>query len=151
MATEFEHRSFSEELQLCKRYYHRIERTEVDGSDTAGAIPRNVAGLYLGIAQITGATTGFVGVDLPTTMRATPTISTNNVSHVSVFPGSNKTLTSFSIVNHKQHKLVFISLGFASGGVANDAARVFINTEASFVEFGAEDRDWETLKHGLRY
>tara|TARA_R100001086_G_scaffold245891_3_gene177408 strand:+ start:458 stop:1921 length:1464 start_codon:yes stop_codon:yes gene_type:complete len=136
VATEFEHRSTGDELALCQRYYHRQERA--DSSDSTGLVQRNVAGLYLGISQVTGATTAFIGVMMPITMRATPTIASNDISHISVFDGSNLPLTSLSLVAHKMINLVFLSLGFASGGTANQAARVFINTSGSFVEFDAE-------------
>ena len=98
----------------------------------------NTAGIYLGIAQITGATTGFLSISMPTTMRTTPTISQTEVPDISVFPGSNIVLSTFSIVAHEMHNVIFVSLGFASGGTANDAARVFINTVGSFVDFDAE-------------
>ena len=136
VATEFEHRSFGEELALCQRYYHRQERT--DDTDAAGAIQRNVAGLYLGISQITGTTSGFLPMYMPTTMRATPSISYTDVGHITVNDGAGLILSTFSLVAHKMHNIVFISLGFASGGTANDAARVFINTIGSFVDFDAE-------------
>ena len=77
-------------------------------------------------------------MNMPTTMRTTPTISQTNVSHISAFPGSNIVFTAFSIVGHEMHNLIFISVAFASGGTANDAARVFINTVGSFVDFEAE-------------
>ncbi len=136
VATEFEHRSFGEELALCQRYYHRQERT--DTTDATGAIQRNVAGLYLGVGQVTGATTGFLPVYMPTTMRVTPSVSYTAVDDISFFDGSNLALTNFSLVAHKMHNIVFISCGFASGGSANDAARCFINTLGSFVDFDAE-------------
>ena len=137
VATEFEHRSFGQELALCQRYYHRQVRTDTtDASDPSRF--NNTAGIYLGLAQITGATTGFLPVNMPTTMRTTPTISQTEASDISVFPGSNIVLTAFSIVGHEMHNLIFVSLAFASGGTANDAARVFINTVGSFVDFDAE-------------
>ena len=137
VATEFEHRSFGEELALCQRYYHRQVRTDTtDASDPSRF--NNTAGIYLGIAQITGATTGFLSISMPTTMRTTPTISQTEVPDISVFPGSNIVLSTFSIVAHEMHNVIFVSLGFASGGTANDAARVFINTVGSFVDFDAE-------------
>ena len=137
VATEFEHRSFGEELALCQRYYHRQVRTDTTDANDITRF-NNTAGIYLGIAQITGATTGFLAISMPTTMRTTPTISQTEVPDISVFDGSNHVLTAFSIVGHEMHNLIFVSMAFASGGTANDAARVFINTIGSFVEFDAE-------------
>ena len=137
VATEFEHRGFGEELALCQRYYHRQVRTDTTDASDASRF-NNTAGLYLGVSQITGTTTGFLPVSMPTTMRTTPTISQTEVPDISVFPGSNIVLTAFSIVGHEMHNLIFVSLAFASGGTANDAARVFINTVGSFVDFDAE-------------
>ena len=137
VATEFEHRSFGEELALCQRYYHRQVRTDTTDANDISRF-NNTAGLYLGVAQITGATSGFLPVMMPTTMRSTPTVSQTEVSDISAFDGANLAFTSFAIVGHEMHNLIFMALAFSSGGTANDAARVFINTVGSFVDFDAE-------------
>ena len=58
-ATNFEHRSFGEELSLCQRYYYKKERLSYPGAT---------------IGHATAGTNLVAGVDFPVTMRATPTV-----------------------------------------------------------------------------
>ena len=58
-ATNFEHRSFGEELALCQRYYYKKERLSYPGAT---------------IGHATAGTNLVAGVDFPVTMRATPTV-----------------------------------------------------------------------------
>ena len=62
-ATEFEHRSFGEELSLCQRYYHQANFTA--GPHYGGG----ALALYAFSASEAGGTTTF-----PVTMRAAPTV-----------------------------------------------------------------------------
>ena len=68
-ATDFEHRSFAEELKLCQRYYQQIARSSstnsVDGTFAAGTCNNNAGNG--GILQTM--------VRFQTTMRAAPTMS----------------------------------------------------------------------------
>jgi len=63
VATEFEHRSFGEELALCQRYYHTTDHI---GGSTAHAA--HILGVFTTIR-------GFFGIDVPVAMRAFPSIS----------------------------------------------------------------------------
>ena len=63
VATEFEHRSFGEELALCQRYYHTTDHI---GGSTAHAA--HILGVFTTIR-------GFFGIDVPVAMRATPSVS----------------------------------------------------------------------------
>ena len=65
-ATEFEHRSFGEELQLCQRYYHQLG-TESDAQT-------------LGLGVNFGTNQAYFGQYYPVEMRATPTISVNSAA-----------------------------------------------------------------------
>jgi hypothetical protein len=58
-ATNFEHRSFGEELALCQRYYYKKERLSYPGAT---------------IGHATAGPNLVAGVDFPVTMRATPTV-----------------------------------------------------------------------------
>ena len=68
-ATDFEHRSFAEELKLCQRYYQQISRSSsinsVDGTFAAGTCNTNAGNG--GILQVM--------VRFQTTMRAAPTMT----------------------------------------------------------------------------
>jgi len=63
VATEFEHRSFGEELALCQRYYHTTDH--IAGSTGHAA---HILGVFTTIR-------GFFGIDVPVAMRATPSVS----------------------------------------------------------------------------
>ena len=65
-ATDFEFRTYGDELARCKRYFHRIE-TSANG---------NPAGIYMSglLAYNTTSVYGHV-CDFPTTMRAIPTVT----------------------------------------------------------------------------
>lgn len=65
VATEFEHRSFGEELALCQRYYY-----EVDSKGTGGSYPAFMAFRY---NSTTNAYTGVL--NHPTYMRTGPSVS----------------------------------------------------------------------------
>lgn len=67
VATEFEHRSYGEELALCQRYYWSETGT---GDD----LTTNYASLY-------SASYSMCLVDLPVTMRAKPSVSAASYSH----------------------------------------------------------------------
>jgi len=63
-ATDFEHRSYAEELAACQRYYYQF--------DAAGA------GEKFGSGWASNATTGMLDLGLPVTMRATPSVTITN-------------------------------------------------------------------------
>jgi len=69
VATPFEHRSYGEELALCQRYFQRL--FEVSSSGNGSRWQGRIGSIY-------NTTRCFVTVDLPVTMRATPTISYNS-------------------------------------------------------------------------
>jgi hypothetical protein len=85
-ATEFEHRSYGEELALCQRYYYRINANgETHRVITAGTGASNTAGFY--------------PLQFPTEMRGIPTLYVSNVAHwrsTNVFANSS-TFTSMAI------------------------------------------------------
>ena len=68
VATDFEHRSFAEELRLCQRYYFRIPYQGVS----------NGGGVYLGSGKETGSNAR-VAVDFPVPMRAIPSCAASNL------------------------------------------------------------------------
>ena len=65
-ATPFEHRSYSQELALCQRYYMRWQ-PKVNGGSTSYP--------FIGWGYATSSTAANYGISTPTTMRATPTVS----------------------------------------------------------------------------
>tara|TARA_R100000234_G_scaffold97304_1_gene65682 strand:+ start:2108 stop:3238 length:1131 start_codon:yes stop_codon:yes gene_type:complete len=61
VATDFEHRSFSQELTLCQRYYQQI----------AGKTDN----VLIGAGRSSGTTTGIFSIPLAVPLRATPTVN----------------------------------------------------------------------------
>ena len=83
-ATEFEHRSYGEELALCQRYYHRI----YNGTQ------RNNTRFAIGSAVSSGDL-DFI-FDLPVTMRSVPTIDRQAVGNYRTPSGPSGPITSFT-------------------------------------------------------
>ena len=81
VATEFEHRSYAEELAACQRYYFRNINSEVAG----GANCRH----YLGYAD--SSTAGIFPIRYPVRMRAIPTLSYSGTWNCESTSGSNAT------------------------------------------------------------
>lgn len=81
VATEFEHRSYGEELALCQRYYTILKN---QSASTAHAL--SYFGAYL-------STRGFTSLSLPTTLRGEPTVTYNGF-HLQSRGLSTKTIAS---------------------------------------------------------
>ena len=74
IATEFEHRSYAEELSLCSRYYH----TSFSGETTiGGSLPANYAGQVFSWCDQYGSSPGRVAFNYqwPVQMRDLPTVT----------------------------------------------------------------------------
>ena len=88
VATDFEHRSFAEELRLCQRYYQQL------GGNTTQEL------LMHGTFNGAGTVTGFY--EAPVEFRTRPSFSISNVSHVNCY-GFNAvdagSPTSMSLIN----------------------------------------------------
>jgi len=74
VATDFEQRSYGEELALCQRYYHRFNYT-------AGNQP-----VAIGIAK--SSTKIVADLTLPVTMRAQPTTTVSSFTHFRKYPSN---------------------------------------------------------------
>ena len=73
VATEFEHRSFGEELQLCQRYYQQYTNPPLRGVVSDPNVNR-------------------MGMPLPVIMRATPTVtitSSGTSGHFNIYDGGS--------------------------------------------------------------
>ena len=85
-ATEFEHRSYGEELALCQRYYQRIGKVSSDGNTSRT--------IMLGAYNVTRA---FGGLPISVAMRTrTPTITYSNLYLESLNLVSFLAITSFT-------------------------------------------------------
>jgi len=121
-ATDFEHRSFGEELALCKRYYQYI------GGDTA----------YQNITTVTNFTGGImVGpFSHEVELRAVPTITKSGDWQVL---GGNTTVGQTVSADQNGKKSVQIGFGNGSGGTSGYSATLRVANDSNFrLTFDAE-------------
>ena len=127
IATPFEHRSFGEELALCQRYYYQ----HVKGTDQ-----------FVGMGDFYSATQIDVMINLPVSMRATPSITqttgTNFYLHYSAGVGRyvNGAWTLWKV--NPANTVVSLYATPASNGVAGYAARVLTYNAGSSIALKAE-------------
>ena len=125
-ATPFEYRTYQEELALCQRYYWTF-------GGTTGEAPF--------IGQASSSTQASASIQLPVTMRATPSVSVSSNSHwtwlnAASTAGSQWTGFSYAFANPRN---VFIT-GTASGGglAAGNATIAQVNTTDARMHFDAQ-------------
>jgi len=135
-ATEFEHRSYGEELALCQRYYQVIQ--------SGWWATRSATGTVYSNALLDGST-----ITLPVAMRAIPTARGYGTSNGTITSsGYNSVFTTISsnyeLYVQRQYSsvsgIVICNLGYASSNNANvslDTSIVMLNT-AEETEFDAE-------------
>ena len=114
--TDFEHRSFAQELALCNRYFQRVPRNPSDG--------------YGGICngRVNNSTTAEQLLNF-SEMRATPTLTSSGNLRI-LHGGSAKGVTSVSLV-HGSGSTIFFSATVASGLTAGDSAQLTMNNDTT--------------------
>jgi len=130
-ASDFEHRSYGEELHACYRYFFRMR---ADG----GGDHNNV-----GIGTVASNDYVFAIVDLPTTMRVSPSVSYSALSDLrwtSVFSGSSGTPTSLGIgYAHATKPTLSVQKNGAGSGYVGEARLVgFSGTTTGYIDFSSE-------------
>jgi len=123
VATPFEHRSFGEELALCKRYFHRW-----DSTDSAF---NNVC-----MGYTVSATLGRGVVNYPVNMRAAPAIAHDGTFRV--FDGSASRSVSGITVNRASTNEMFISFTCSSATANRPAELGANNDDTCTIDFKAE-------------
>lgn len=100
-ATDFEHRSFTEELQICKRYFQKMTRTDQEVF-CAGYYESDVTGRH--------------ALQLPVTMRTDPSVTFSTAStFTNIHTGSLQSGTAIGTINVNP-ECIFTSLIVGSGG-----------------------------------
>ena len=129
-ATEFEHRSYGEELLLCQRYYWEI------GSYQSG----NWAPLSLFIAG--NGTRAFGSIRTPVTMRSHPAITFSNVNLHSTY---TENVTSLVVYSQTGRNSEYNGFSFeaktASGLVSGQVYRMHVKNvggTSGYIRFNAE-------------
>ena len=99
-ASDFEHRSFGEELALCQRYYYRRTNSSTSNNEYSNAV----------FAYATTDIQG--GAQHPVQMRANPSLTFDGVLKVSTGSGTITSSSGFSKTNYSTKDF----LGFYTGG-----------------------------------
>jgi hypothetical protein len=128
VATPFEHRSFGEELELCKRYYQSIGDRENNHT-----LP-----LFDTAAQDATDSTSTFHFFPP--MRATPTLeTTGTAADYKIYTNNtNIALASVPSFGSGSTQCGFLSAAVGSGLTAGEVCHVTGNTDPAFVAFYAE-------------
>ena len=122
-ATEFEHRSFGEELSLCQRYYFQ----KINGNGQSVGM-----GTYISSTQLR------TYVDFPTTMRATPSIvTTNSTNHFNIESPSDSFDGNFIILQGNTNSVIIYSATNVGGTTSYSGAIRSISADARLA-FSAE-------------
>ena len=138
VATEFEHRSFGEELALCQRYYRRMERT--DSTDSADIVGRGTATIRIGLCVTISTTQAQCIIDFPVTMRQTPTLEVSDVADIDYAVTSvTPALTALTRDTGQSVNNVMLKATPSGGGLtAGHAARLQFNANDKHLAFDAE-------------
>jgi hypothetical protein len=135
-ATDFEYRSYAEELALCQRYYQRTQ---------AASDNYKHFGLHFSAADVGGTVYGTAAIPLVTTMRVIPTlVTTGTVSNYSVYAkNANHPCTAISIDTGIDDGTIsgnfYINAATGSGNAAGTAGALRANNTASaFIALDAE-------------
>jgi len=121
VATEFDHRTFSQELELCKRYYLRLTR---GGSNTMLFTGCTKADTYVCFSRI----------ELPVTMRAVPSISFTGTRNIRNYSNDNSGFSGQTISENS-----FLVRWGSSHGITDGAAYTAeLTGDPNFVEVSAE-------------
>jgi hypothetical protein len=125
VATDFEHRSFGQELALCQRYFYRA----ADGSMQA-----------LGLGVNYTATEMHCAITFPVTMRAVPTLSSASGTNYYEFirNGGADYFNSFTLGNRTTNKIGEIYNSSEISGTVGHGGYVRTDNSAVYVDFVAE-------------
>ena len=135
VATPFEHRSYAEELQLCRRYFWAMV---AEGEATGGAGNTNQkvmgSGYYLGSSQVE------LPLIFPVEMRVAPTLSSSSgTNHFFIeSAGGNDGFDTWSqFASKKQSALLYRSNAVVSG-TAGQSGRIIAASSSAYVYWSAE-------------
>jgi len=106
-ATSFDYRPYTNELQLCQRYFYRVTGA-TGGYSTFGA------------GQAMSTTQGRISVHYPVTMRATPTITYTGTVYLTDSGANGVTVTSI-LAQYGSESGGMLAVGVASGLTAGNA------------------------------
>jgi len=126
-ATDFEHRSFGEELELCKRYYQVL----IDGDNTTDSF---------GNATCYNSTSIHFVTPLRPEMRTVPTLDyTTGSDYYNAFQNNtNDTFDTWALVGNSHSRAVDLMASSGVSVTSGASALLRINNAASKIRFTAE-------------
>ena len=119
-ASDFEHRSYAEELALCKRYY-----------------VRHSGNIVFGVGQAYSTSQMIASVPLQVEMRAGPSLAHQNI-FIRNATGNSAAASALSISNQTKNFVELLGTRSGSGLTAGNAAQIRINTTSDYIDFIAE-------------
>ena len=122
-ASDFEHRSFAEELQLCQRYFYPV-------------CPKNISGKSIAMAYYYVNTTLLGIVHFPVTMRTAPTITAADASNY--FTTTHNDLMNYLLANRVTTTTLEFYNNSQASGTAMQAVIARSNNAAAFIYATAE-------------
>ena len=127
-ATDFEHRSFAQELVLCKRYY-RVLQDASGGACYMGAVGYNY-----------DVNSVVIQVNFETEMRATPTLdNTSGTNYYRFYRNSGYVdINAFNAINGMNQYGGGFNNSDSGNGTAGQAGAVVLNNTAAKLAFDAE-------------
>ena len=119
-ASDFEHRSYGEELALCKRYY-----------------VRHSGNIVFAVGQAYSTSQMIASVPLQVEMRANPTLAHQNI-FIRNATGNSASASALTISNQTKNFVELLGTRSGSGLTAGNAAQIRINTTSDYIDFDAE-------------
>jgi len=128
-ASDFEHRSFGEELALCQRYYQKWENTGTDATSSKAL----GAGLWYTATSVLGS------FRYDKEMRAAPTVVTSGTGFCKAYsPGAATIRSGGSGLDSIGLSSARIFFDVGTSRTAGDGAYVQLNTTGDFIALDAE-------------
>ena len=126
VATDFEHRSYGQELALCQRYFYQI-----DGSNNV------IAGIPSGFFD---SSAFFILIKFPVNMRATPSFTGSSTAFraVGAADSGSKNLNNLVIWGTGLPTSMALSVSGTSGGTGGYAGAMQFQADNGFLQFSAE-------------
>jgi hypothetical protein len=125
VATDFEHRSFGEELALCQRYYYAH-------SDTAGQCVGGAGGFARANNQVRTA------LVFPVTMRSSPSLSAGSGTNYYKFENGSGNIYATTLgITNTNNKATEITAS-VSGATMGDARTFALASSSAYVTFDSE-------------
>jgi len=129
-ATDFEHRSYADELARCQRYYYRMKPINPSGGVAH-------AGAFNTHARTSTELYGVV--HLPTAMRTTPSLAISATGDMTAYHAAiSLTVSSFTMGGMSTAASAEINVTVNSGGTAGYAGWIRINKATGYIEFDSE-------------